>query len=95
LTLSQCLFFKWDESLVSHIWLGLVFLRPVCYSISFHWGTEVIYIQLILRGVCCFIFIPLLFSFTYSLFTGLLAQMGLFFLKSSGLTFFLLYVKVL
>jgi hypothetical protein len=30
--------------------------------------------------------VPLLFSFTYSLFTGLLAQKGLFFLESSCLT---------
>jgi hypothetical protein len=42
------------------------------------------------------IFIPLLFSFTYSLFTGLLAQKGLFFLESSCLTIaLLLYVEVL
>jgi hypothetical protein len=42
-----------------------------------------------------FIFISLLFSFIYSLFSGLLAQNNLFFLESSCLYFLLLYVKFL
>jgi hypothetical protein len=76
-------------SLISNIWLGLVFFNPVCHSMSFDWGIDDnLYSVLTLRGACCLqsIFIPFLFSFTCSLFIGLLGQKNFFFLASSCLT---------
>jgi hypothetical protein len=64
------------------------FFNPICYSISLIGALKPFTFSVKIEKYLLFlvIFIPLLFSFTYSLFTGLLAQKGLFFVEASCLT---------
>jgi hypothetical protein len=66
----------------------VLFFNPICYSVSLDWGIEAISFSVGTEKCVLFpvIFVSPLFSFTYSLFTGLLAQKGLFFLESTCLT---------
>jgi hypothetical protein len=88
LTLSRCLFFlAWWISCKQHMvgssfltWFAILCLligalRPFTFSVNIE--------RCLLFSVSV---IPPLFSFTYSLFTGLLSQKGLFFLEYSFLT---------
>jgi hypothetical protein len=85
---SVFIFFQLDESFVSNIWLGIVFLIQfviLCLLIgSLKPFTFIINIERCLLFPV--IFVSLLFSFTYSLFTDLLAQKCLFFLESTWIT---------
>jgi hypothetical protein len=87
LTLSQCLFFsvRWVSykphmvgscflTQFAILWLLIGALGPFTFSVSIE--------RCLLFPV---IFVPLLFSFSYSLFTDLLAQKGLFFPESTCL----------
>jgi hypothetical protein len=61
-------------NLLSPTYGYVLFLNPVCYSMSFDWGIEAIYIQCYCwEVVAVSSHFYSLFSFAYSLFTGLLA----------------------
>jgi hypothetical protein len=82
-------FFQWNEFLINLIWLGLAF-NPSYYFMSFDWVlrpfTFIFSVKFERWLLFPVLFVPLLFHFTYSFLTGLLAQKGLFFLEYSCLT---------
>jgi hypothetical protein len=87
-TLSQCLFssVRWG-SFKQHM-AGSFFFNPIAILCHLIGALRPFTFSVNIERYLLFpvIFVSLLFSFTYSLFTGLFAQKGLFFLESSCLS---------